>query len=111
MEMKDIPEPVMINPNDVKIKMSVLGICGSDIHYYTQGQIGSQKVEYPFTVGTKEPVLLLKSGKEVKRVKPGDKIAIEPAMPCWECDQCLAGDIIPAVNSGFLVVPDRLKDA
>ena len=51
MEMKNIPEPVIINPNDVKIKMSVSGICGSDIHYYTQGQIGSQKVQYPFTVG------------------------------------------------------------
>ena len=45
MEMKEIPEPSVINPNDVKIKMSVLGICGSDIHYYTQGQIGSQKVD------------------------------------------------------------------
>jgi L-iditol 2-dehydrogenase len=42
MEMKDIPEPVLVKPNDVKIRMSVLGICGSDIHYYTQGQIGSQ---------------------------------------------------------------------
>jgi threonine dehydrogenase-like Zn-dependent dehydrogenase len=44
MEMKNIPEPVLLKPNDVKIRMTVLGICGSDIHYYTQGQIGSQKV-------------------------------------------------------------------
>ena len=50
MEMKEIPEPVLAKCNDVKIKMSVMGICGSDIHYYTQGQIGSQKVQYPFTV-------------------------------------------------------------
>ena len=51
MEMKEVPDPVLKNPNDVKIRMLVLGICGSDIHYYTLGRIGSQVVKYPFTVG------------------------------------------------------------
>jgi L-iditol 2-dehydrogenase len=91
MEMRDIPEPTLVNPNDVKIKMTVLGICGSDIHYYTQGKIGSQKVQYPFPVGHEGAGVVVEVGKSVKRVKPGDKIAIEPAMPCWECDQCLSG--------------------
>jgi L-iditol 2-dehydrogenase len=91
MEMKDIPEPVLINPNDVKIKMLVLGICGSDIHYYTQGQIGSQKVVYPFTVGHEGAGIVTEVGPGVSRVKPGDMVAVEPAMPCWECDQCLEG--------------------
>ena len=53
MEMKEIPEPSIVNPNDVKIKMSVVGICGSDIHYYTQGQIGSQKVAVSIYCGTR----------------------------------------------------------
>jgi L-iditol 2-dehydrogenase len=91
MEMKNVPEPEIIKPNDVKIKMLVLGICGSDIHYYTQGQIGSQKVDYPFPVGHEGAGIVIETGTEVTSVKPGDKIAIEPAMPCWECDQCLAG--------------------
>jgi L-iditol 2-dehydrogenase len=91
MEMKDIPEPVLIKPNDVKIRMSVLGICGSDIHYYTQGRIGSQKVKFPFTIGHEGAGVVVEVGPEVKKVKPGDRIAIEPAMPCWVCDQCLAG--------------------
>ena len=91
MEMKNIPEPALIKPNDVKIEMTVLGICGSDIHYYAQGQIGSQKVEHPFTVGHEGAGVVVEVGPAVKRVKPGDLIAIEPAMPCWECDQCLSG--------------------
>ncbi len=91
MEMREIPEPKIIKPDDVKIKMSVVGICGSDIHYYTQGQIGTQVVEYPFTVGHEGAGIVVETGKDVKRVKPGDAIAIEPAMPCWECDQCLSG--------------------
>jgi L-iditol 2-dehydrogenase len=90
MEMKDIPEPLLLKPDDVKIKMSVLGICGSDIHYYTQGQIGSQKVKYPFTVGHEGAGVVVEVSHGVKKVKSGDIIAIEPAMPCWECDQCKA---------------------
>ena len=107
--MKNIPEPVIINPNDVKIKMSVLGICGSDIHYYTQGQIGSQKVEYPFTVGHEGAGIVTEVGKAVTRVRPGDKIAIEPAMPCWECDQCLAGRHHTCRKLRFLGCPGQAE--
>jgi len=109
MEMKEIPEPVIINPNDVKIKMSVLGICGSDIHYYTQGQIGSQKVEYPFAVGHEGAGIVTEVGNAVTRVKPGDKIAIEPAMPCWECDQCLAGRHHTCRKLRFLGCPGQAE--
>jgi L-iditol 2-dehydrogenase len=109
MEMRDIPEPQVINPNDVKIKMSVLGICGSDIHYYTQGQIGSQKVQYPFAVGHEGAGIVVETGKSVKRVKPGDHIAIDPAMPCWECDQCLAGRHHTCRKLRFLGCPGQAE--
>lgn len=109
MEMKEIPEPVLINPNDVKIRMSVLGICGSDIHYYTQGQIGSQVVEYPFTVGHEGAGIVTEVGKDVRRVKPGDKVAIEPAMPCRECDQCLAGRHHTCRKLRFLGCPGQAE--
>ena len=109
MEMKDIPEPVLTEPNDVKIRMSVLGICGSDIHYYTQGQIGSQKVQYPFTVGHEGAGVVVEVGHSVKRVKPGDAIAIDPAMPCWKCDQCLAGRHHTCRKLRFLGCPGQAE--
>jgi len=109
MEMREIPEPVIVNKNDVRIKMSVLGICGSDIHYYTQGQIGSQKVEYPFTVGHEGAGIVVETGPAVKRVKKGDLIAIEPAMPCWECDQCLAGRHHTCRKLKFLGCPGQAE--
>ena len=109
MEMKNIPEPLLEKPGDVKIKMLVLGICGSDIHYYTQGQIGSQKVKYPFTVGHEGAGIVVEVGKDVTRVKPGDYIAIEPAMPCWECDQCLAGRHHTCRKLKFLGCPDQAE--
>jgi L-iditol 2-dehydrogenase len=91
MEMKNIPDPVLKNDDDVLIKMSVVGVCGSDIHYYVAGRIGSQVVQYPFPVGHEGAGIVVKTGRSVTRVKAGDRIAIEPAMPCWECDQCKAG--------------------
>ena len=109
MEMREIPEPVLVNPNDVKIKMSVVGICGSDIHYYTQGQIGSQIVEYPFAVGHEGAGVVVETGKAVKRVKPGDKIAIEPAMPCWQCDQCFSGRHHTCRKLRFLGCPGQAE--
>jgi L-iditol 2-dehydrogenase len=109
MEMMDIPEPVIVKPNDVRIRMSVVGICGSDIHYYTQGQIGSQVVEYPFAVGHEGAGIVVETGKDVMRVKMGDIIAIEPAMPCWECDQCLAGRHHTCRRLKFLGCPGQAE--
>ncbi len=90
MEMRDVPAPEIKNPDDVLIRMKIVGVCGSDVHYYTQGKIGSQVVEYPFTVGHEGAGTVEKIGPAVKNVKPGDRIAVEPAMPCWKCDQCKA---------------------
>jgi len=109
MEMMNIPEPLIVNRDDVKIKITVVGICGSDIHYYTQGQIGSQKVEYPFAVGHEGAGVVVEVGASVKRVKPGDHIAIEPAMPCWKCDQCLSGRHHTCRNLKFLGCPGQAE--
>ena len=109
MEMKEVPEPEIAKPDDVKIKMSVVGICGSDIHYYTNGQIGSQVVEYPFAVGHEGAGIVVEVGSAVKKVKPGDAIAIEPAMPCWECDQCLSGRHHTCRKLRFLGCPGQAE--
>ena len=51
MELREVPDAEIHEPTDVLIQMGAVGVCGSDIHYYTTGRIGSQVVEYPFTVG------------------------------------------------------------
>jgi len=91
MEMQDVKMPVIMKETDVLIKMKVVGVCGSDVHYYTSGKIGSQVVQYPFPVGHEGAGEVIDIGTKVTKVKRGDRIAIEPAMPCGECDQCLAG--------------------
>ena len=91
MEMQEIPTPKITNDNEVLIKMKVVGVCGSDVHYYSLGKIGNQVVQYPYPVGHEGAGEVVEVGASVTKVKPGDRIAIEPAMPCWECDQCKAG--------------------
>lgn len=89
--MRDRPEPVLTRPDDVLIRVDAVGMCGSDIHYYTTGRIGSQVVRYPFIVGHEFGGTVLEAGSAVTRVKPGDLVAVDPAMPCFACDQCRAG--------------------
>jgi len=109
MEMFEVPEPVIVNPGDVKIKMSVVGVCGSDVHYFTQGKIGSQVVQYPFPVGHEGAGVVAEVGMKVTRVKPGDVVAVEPSMPCGECDQCLSGRPNTCRQLRFLGCPGQAE--
>ena len=107
MEMIDLPMPEITKDTDVLIKMKVVGVCGSDVHYYALGKIGSQIVQYPFPVGHEGAGEVVKIGSGVKRVKPGDRIAIEPAMPCGECDQCKANRSHTCRRLRFLGCPGQ----
>jgi len=107
MLMMEVPEPGIVNNTDVKVQMKTVGVCGSDIHYYLEGKIGSQVVAYPFTVGHEGAGIVLETGTGVTRVKPGDRVAIEPAMPCWTCDQCKAGRYHTCRKLRFLGCPGQ----
>ncbi len=109
MEMMEVPTPAVIKENDVLIRMKTLGVCGSDIHYYVSGKIGSQVVKYPFTVGHEGAGQVEEVGNGVTLVKPGDRIAIEPAMPCFECDQCQAGRHHTCRKLKFLGCPGQAE--
>ena len=111
LEMKKVPDPEIIRPDDVLIRIIVLGICGSDIHYFNRGNIGSQKVIYPFTVGHECAGIVVDTGPAVKRVRNGDVIAVEPAMWCGTCDQCLAGRQHTCRRLKFLGCPGQAEGA
>lgn len=109
MEMMNRPEPRILKPEDVLIRMKSVGVCGSDIHYYTEGKIGSQVVQYPFIVGHEGAGVVEETGSAVTRVKPGDNIAIDPAMPCFTCDQCVSGRYHTCRKLRFLGCPGQAE--
>jgi L-iditol 2-dehydrogenase len=108
-EIREVPDPIMTNKTDVLVRVRTVGVCGSDIHYYTTGRIGSQIVEYPFIVGHEASGIIERVGKEVKKFRPGDRIAIDPALSCGRCDQCKAGREHTCRKLLFLGCPGQLE--
>ena len=109
MEMHEVPDPTIEAPTDVLIRISRVGVCGSDVHYYTTGRIGSQVVEYPFAVGHECAGVVEAVGEGVTHVAVGDRVAIEPAMPCFECDQCKADRTHTCRKLRFLGCPGQAE--
>ena len=107
IEIADKPIPELKNPDDVLIRIKSVGVCGSDIHYYSTGNIGSQVVHFPFTLGHEGAGVIEKAGNAVKKLKPGDRVAIDPAMPCYNCDQCKTGRYHTCRNLKFLGCPGQ----
>jgi len=109
MQLLDAPQPALTSPMDVLIRVACVGVCGSDVHYYTTGRIGSQVVQYPFAVGHEFAGTIEAVGAEVRNVRPGDRVAVDPAMPCCACDQCLSGRRHTCRNLRFLGCPGQIE--
>ncbi len=109
MSMTHVPDPMIRGPRDVLVRMTRVGVCGSDIHYYTDGRIGSQVVKYPFTVGHEGAGVVEAVGPGVTQVRQGDHVAVEPAMPCGECDQCRGGRPNTCRKLKFLGCPGQAE--
>ncbi len=80
--------PVDVPHGWVRVRMRYTGICGSDIHYFTDGRIGDQVITSPFILGHEGSGEIVEGGREFSAGLP---VYIEPAIPCHRCDQCLAG--------------------
>jgi L-iditol 2-dehydrogenase len=107
-EIRQVPDPVISGETDVLVRIKTVGVCGSDIHYYTTGRIGSQVVRYPFIVGHEAAGIVERTGRKVKRLKPGRKVAVEPAVSCGKCDQCRSGREHTCRRLLFLGCPDQM---
>ena len=85
---RPIPTP---KDDEVLVKLEYVGICGSDLHYYETGAIGSYVVEPPFVLGHEPGGVVVEVGKDVKHLKVGDKVALEPGKTCGQCEFCKTG--------------------
>ena len=85
---RPIPTP---KDDEVLVKLEYVGICGSDLHYYETGAIGSYVVEPPFVLGHEPGGVVVEVGKNVKHLKVGDKVALEPGKTCGQCEFCKTG--------------------
>ena len=91
LEVREVPAPRRVRDDDVLVRSRAVGVCGSDLHYYLSGAVGSDAVKYPFIPGHECAGVVEEVGPGVTRVKPGALVVVEPAVPCGACDQCRTG--------------------
>lgn len=90
MHLKVVPMPPPPGRNEVIVKMKSVGICGSDVHYWTHGAIGDFIVKAPMIIGHESAGQVVAAGPGTD-LKPGDRVTLEPGIPCRKCDYCRAG--------------------
>jgi L-idonate 5-dehydrogenase len=80
-----------VGPNEVRVRVGVGGICGSDLHYFNHGGFGAVRLREPMILGHEVAATVEEVGAAVTRVKPGDRVAVNPSLPCNACKYCLMG--------------------
>ena len=101
-ERRPVPEP---QDDEVLVKLEYVGICGSDLHYYESGAIGGYVVKPPFVLGHEPGGIVVKTGKNVRGLKAGDKVALEPGKTCGHCEFCRQGKYNLCPDVVFFATP------
>jgi len=101
-ETRDIPS---LKPNYVIIKIHSVGICGSDVHYWAHGKCGMFVTKGPLVLGHECSGTIVAVDPLVKHLKPGDRVAIEPGVPCRLCNFCRTGRYNLCPYVAFLATP------
>lgn len=78
-------------PGQVLVRVGFGGICGSDLHYFHQGGFGTVRIKRPMILGHEVAGTVVEVAADVTRVKPGDRVAVNPSRPCTRCRYCLEG--------------------
>eukprot|EP01117_Protostelium_nocturnum_P007526 TRINITY_DN2697_c0_g1_i1.p1 TRINITY_DN2697_c0_g1~~TRINITY_DN2697_c0_g1_i1.p1 ORF type:complete len:349 (-),score=63.15 TRINITY_DN2697_c0_g1_i1:124-1170(-) len=102
--LEDIEMPVP-KPHEVLVSMKSIGICGSDVHYWVEGRIGDFILNAPMVVGHESAGLVVEVGSEVTHLKPGDRVTLEPGVPCSRCNYCRTGKYNLCKDMQFMATP------
>jgi L-idonate 5-dehydrogenase len=90
------------DPHEVRLRLGAGGICGSDLHYFQHGRVGAFVIREPLIPGHEVSGVVDAVGAAVTRVKPGDKVAVNPSHACGRCDYCRGGRFNLCRNMRFL---------
>lgn len=102
VEERPVPEP---GPKEVLVEISTVGVCGSDVHYYEEGRIGSYVVEGPLVLGHESMGTVVRLGSEATKHEVGERVTLEPGVPDGTCRECRAGRYNLCPNVRFFATP------
>lgn len=102
MHDEPVPKP---SAGEVLIQIKSVGICASDLHYYRDGRIGNTVVTEPTIIGHEASGVIAGLGEGVTDLSIGDRVSIEPANPCMECEFCRSGNFNVCPGIPFMGTP------
>ena len=96
MRIEDVPEPPPPKLGEALIEIGAVGVCGSDLHYYQDGGIGPTRIDQPAILGHEFGGRVLAVGEGAldgnhRSLEVGARVAVEPCVPCYECEMCEKG--------------------
>jgi L-iditol 2-dehydrogenase len=92
-------------PGEVRVRVRAVGVCGSDLHYFSEGSIGDTQCVYPMVLGHEPAGEIDKTGPGVSGWSAGDRAIFEPALYCYHCEYCRTGRHNICANIRFLSMP------
>jgi L-iditol 2-dehydrogenase len=92
-------------PGEIQVRVDAVGICGSDVHSYSEGGVGDSPCQFPMVLGHEPAGTVVKLGAGVTGWAKGDRAALEPACYCYHCEHCRAGRHNLCDNIRFLSTP------
>lgn len=98
-------EPIMAPPpgeHDVLVRIAAGGICGSDLHYYHDGGFGAVRIRQPMVLGHEIAGVIAEVGSGVTHLRPGQRVAVNPSLPCGQCRYCAEGRQRHCLDMRFL---------
>jgi L-iditol 2-dehydrogenase len=102
LEERPVPRP---GPGEVLVRVRSVGVCGSDVHYFEHGRIGPHVVDRPLVLGHEAGGEVVDVGPGVTSLRAGQRVSIEPGVPCRSCGQCLAGRYNLCPDVRFFATP------
>ncbi len=105
LAVAEVAAPRDLGPEDLLIRVKVVGICGTDRHYYRGENPGYATMAYPLIMGHEFAGQVEAAGPQVTAFRPGDRVALDPAIACRACEACLTGHPHVCPNVRFVGSP------
>lgn len=102
VEEREVPRA---GPGQVLVRVEAVGICGSDVHYYQHGRVGDFVVRAPMVLGHEPGGTVVALGAGVRGRHEGQRVSIEPGVPCGRCAQCRHGRYNLCPDVSFYATP------
>lgn len=106
LQLRQVSLPAALGPHQVLLRIAHCGLCASDLKYWRYGACGRFRMEQPLILGHEASAVVQEVGAQVSHLSPGDRVAVEPGLPCGSCrEACFSGRYNLCAEMRFCATP------